>query len=137
MHPAWDTLPQRIVCTQVVSASPDDYDWRLMCPIRRTWNQVLFWIRKTCLPCPEKCSAEITRGRLLVAPCGLYFKLLKFQEERGDLEEKPEGPSDADYEILKRIRTYCGTISLLAARGVLDIDQIEKAFPKQYSRNAC
>jgi hypothetical protein len=61
----------------------------------------------------------------------LYFKLLKFQEERGDSEEKPEGPSDPDYEIRKYSDLLWDDF-VSAARGVLDIDQIKKAFIKHF-----
>ena len=38
VHPAWNTLPRIAVCARVPTAFSDDYDWRFMCPIKRTWE---------------------------------------------------------------------------------------------------
>jgi hypothetical protein len=62
----------------------------------------------------------------------LLSNLLEFEEEYGDLQEKPEGLSKADYALVKQYPDFLWDNFVVTARGVPNIDQIQKAFMKQY-----
>lgn len=132
VHPAWDTLPFKIVCTKIATPNPDFCDWRLMCPIRRTWHQVLFLDPEEMLFVSREMVGRDRSGPIARRALRFFSDLLDLQEEHGDLEEKREGLSEADYKVLKQYSNLLWDNFVLAARGVPDIDQIEKAFMKQY-----
>jgi hypothetical protein len=103
-----------------------------MCPIRRTWNQVLLLD-----PAEELFVSREMVGRKHSSPIvrralQSYFKVLKLEEEYRDLLEKPQRLSEADNTALKQASDFLWDNFVLAARGVPDINQIQKAFMKQY-----
>jgi hypothetical protein len=131
-HPAWNTLPFQIVCTKIPTPNPDDHDWRLMCPITRTWNQVLLLDPAEMLFVSQEMVGRKRSGPIVRRALRLLSNLLELEEEYGDLQEKPEGLSEADYALVKLYPDFLWDNFVLAARGVPDIDQIQKAFMKQY-----
>lgn len=131
-HPAWNTLPFKIVCTKIATPNPDDYDWRLMCPIRRTWSQVLILDPKEMLFVSRDMVGRKPSGAIPRRAVESYLKLVEFEERYGDLQEKPKGASDADYVLLRQYSNLLWEGFVMTARGVPDLSQIQKAFMKQY-----
>lgn len=132
VHPAWDTLPLEIVCTKIATPNPDDHDWRLMCPIRRTWNQVLFLDPEEMLFVSRDIVGRERSGPIRRRAIQACIKLLEFQEQYGDLQEKPKGASEADYALLRQYSALLWDDIVSAASGVPDISQIQKAFVKYF-----
>jgi hypothetical protein len=132
VHSAWNALPFQIVCTKIPTSNPDDHDWRLMCPIRRTWNQVLLLDPEDMLFVSREMVGRKRSGPIVRRALQFYFKALKLEEEYSDLLEKPQRLSEADYTVLKQASDFLWDNFVLAAGGVPDINQIQKAFMKQY-----
>lgn len=132
-HPSWNTLARRIICVRVPSAVPDDYDWRFLCPIRRTWEQVLYLDPAGILFVSRKALGRRQRRSDIARVFQVLIRLLKFEETYGELNEKPSHISDMDFKLLKRYSDLLWEELISAANGVPDINQIRKAFIKQWS----
>lgn len=131
-HPTWNTLPFKIVCTKIATPNPDDHDWRLMCPIRRTWSQVLILDPKEMLFVSRDMVGRKHSGAIPRRALESYLKIVEFEERYGDLQEKPKGARDGDYTLLRQYSNLLWEGFVMTASGVPNLSQIQKAFMKQY-----
>lgn len=131
-HPAWDTLPLQIVCTKIATPNSDDYDWRLMCPIQKTWNQVLILDPEEMLFISRDMVGRKHTSAIPRRASRSFLKFVEFEEQYGDLQEKLEGASEADYILLRQYSNLLWDNFVLSASGVPDLSQIQRAFMKQY-----
>jgi hypothetical protein len=132
-HPSWNELLYRIVCVHVPTILPDDYDWRFLCPIRRTWEQMLY-LEPDGMPfVSRRALGRSQRRSNLNRISQILSKIYKFQDTYDKLNEKPRDISDQNFILLKSYDYILREQLISAANSVPDINQIRKAFIKQWS----
>lgn len=103
-HPTWETLPLIIPLAGIPTAIPQDRDWRFICPIRKTLEQILYLDSESTLFVSRKALGRRQRRSDFARILRALEQILRLEEKHGALDEIPPNMSPRLYSQFKDAR---------------------------------
>ncbi|MEH6949989.1 hypothetical protein V4R08_01325 [Nitrobacter sp. NHB1] len=103
-HPTWGTLPRIIPLAGIPTPLPQDRDWRFICPIKRTFEQILFLDSESMLFVSRQALGRRQRRSDFARIQRAAVQILRLEHEYGALDENPPDMSPWLFDLLKEAR---------------------------------
>jgi hypothetical protein len=103
-HPTWQTFPRIIPLAGIPTAIPQDRDWRFICPIKRTFEQILFLDSESMLFVSRQALGRRQRRSDSARIERAAEHILRLEDKHGALDENPPDMSPWLFDLLKDAR---------------------------------
>jgi hypothetical protein len=134
-HPTWETLPRIIPLAGIPTAIPQDRDWRFICPIKKTLEQILYLDSDSTLFVSRQALGRRQRRSDFARILRAFEQILRLEEKHGALDDIPPNMSPWLYSQFKEAREALYLEWNLAFSGVPEDVLDNHGFGKMIARS--